>query len=319
MKRIIYILIVLPFIISAQDVEFSQFYSSGIYLNPALTGYKGDNCITSVYRNQWPSIPKSYNTQFVGYEKRIKKYNMGLGGYVLNDIAGEGSLKRQSFTLVYSKQLRLSKKIYASFGLKGGYVINTINWNNLTWGDMIDARKGFVYSTNQPRNLMNSNYFDAGVGGIVYTEKLYAGFAMEHINHPGDKLLSLYENHFIPVRYKVHLGGKFKLSPYPNRPSVYMSPQLIYTRQNKSQQFTYGSYFIFKNVIAGLLFRQKESVIFLTGVQKDHFRVAYSYDLGVTRLMNRSGGAHELSFGYIINSPDQFKKKKFKTLSCPLF
>lgn len=304
---------------TSQDVEFSQFAASNLYLNPALAGYKGGNVITTIYRNQWPDIPNSYNTQFISYDRKLQKHDAGIGGYIFSDVAGEGSLKRQNFVLVYSKQVRLSRKWYTSFGVKAGFSHNSINWGKLTWGDMIDAREGFVFSTNQPRKKPQSNYFDAGGGAILYSNKFYVGFAFEHINRPNDNLLALYAKNKVPVRYKVHLGNKFRLNPYPNHLPIFVSPQLIYTRQNKSEQFTYGANFSYKKYIAGLLFRQKESLIILLGTEMNQFRIGYSFDLGVTRLMNYSGGAHELSLSYRIEPSDKVNKKKYKTLSCPLF
>ena len=55
-----------------QDIHFSQFYETSILRNPALTGiFTGDYKVGVVYRNQWSSISKPFQTAVVNAETRI--------------------------------------------------------------------------------------------------------------------------------------------------------------------------------------------------------------------------------------------------------
>ena len=303
----------------AQDVEFSQFYASRVYLNPAFAGLKGDNSFTTTYRNQWPGIQNAYDSYFMSFERKMKQHNAGLSLYYIGDIAGEGNLRRQAFTFVYAKQVRFSKNFHGSFGLKAGYNINSINWSNLTWGDMIDARQGFVYSSNQPRGNNSEQFFDAGGGAIFYTDKLYGGIALEHLNRPKFGMLQLYDDSRLPVRYKVHFGANIPVSYMPNASQFNVAPQIIYTRQGTAQQFVVGSYVILNKFSLGVWHRVKESMIFNAGVEHDQFRFGYSYDLGTNKLMAYTGGAHELSLTYVFDFYNKEKVKKFRVLHCPSF
>jgi len=300
-------------------VEFSQFYASRVYLNPAFSGLTGDNSFTTTYRNQWPGIQNAYDSYYVAYERKMKQHNAGLSAYFISDIAGDGNLKRQAFNLVYAKQFQFSRDIFASFGLKFGYNINSINWNNLTWGDMIDARQGVVYSSNQPRGNNNDQYFDAGTGLLVYSKNWYGGVALEHINRPEYGLLQLYDDSKLPIRYKAHFGANFKTTYLPNAPAFTISPQIIYTRQATNQQFVVGTYVIFNKFSLGVWNRVKESFIFSAGMEHEQFRFGYSFDLGTQNLMAYSGGAHELSLTYIFDFHNKEKVKKFRVIECPSF
>jgi len=300
-------------------VEFSQFYASKIYLNPAFTGLRGDNSITTTYRNQWPAIRHAYESYFVSYDRKLKEHEAGISIYFLNDVAGEGSLRRQSLAFIYSKQVRFSKNIYASFGLKGSYNINSINWNNLTWGDMIDARNGFIYTTNQPRGSNSEKHFDSGAGAIVYSDKIYGGIAIEHLNRPKFGMLSLYNNPRIPIRYKIHAGGNIPLQYMPNASKINIAPQIIYTQQSESKQLILGTYFILNKFSVGVWNRIKDSFILSAGLDNDNIRFGYSFDIGTNKLMTYSGGAHEISLTYLLDYKQKEKKKKYKVISCPLF
>ena len=56
----------------AQDIHFSQFYETAILRNPALTGiFSDDYKIGVVYKNQWSSISKPYQTGLASGELRI--------------------------------------------------------------------------------------------------------------------------------------------------------------------------------------------------------------------------------------------------------
>ncbi len=305
--------------IVAQDIEFSQFYSSKNYLNPAFTALSHDQSFTSTYRNQWPGIKNAYDSYFVSFDRRLKGKQAAFGLYYLGDIAGEGALQKQSIAFQFAKHIRFSRNIYGSFGLKGSYNSTSIKWDRLVWGDMLDARNGIVYSTSQQQGASNSQYFDTGAGFLMYSDKLQGGFAIEHINRPQEGLLSIYETSIIPIRYKLHLGGNIAIQTVPNAPIITLSPQIIYTQQGKTNQTIVGSYLSYNQFSIGLWHRINDSFIILLGAIKDNFKFGYSYDIGSNKLMSHSGGAHEISISYSMNFTKGKKQRKYKVISCPVF
>jgi len=57
---------------TAQDPNFSQFYSSPLTLNPALTGkFNGTFRVAGNYRNQWPEISQAFITSSVSLDMPI--------------------------------------------------------------------------------------------------------------------------------------------------------------------------------------------------------------------------------------------------------
>lgn len=317
--NILTIFILLSSITMGQDVEFSQFYSSATYLNPSLAGLREDNVFAMTYRNQWPAIKNAYESAYVSYERSLRGHNAGLGVFFINDVAGEGTLKRQQLALVYSKQVRFSHKLYGSFGLKGTYNVSSINWDALTWGDMIDLRKGVVYNTMQPMKRNSMSYVDAGAGAVLYTDEFFGGVSIEHLLRPDYGMLSLYNSTRIPLRYKVHLGGNIPINDAPNSINFTIAPQLIYTRQEKSSQLVVGGYAILNKISMGLWHRLKDSYIISLGTEIDKFRCSYSFDLGANKLIAHSGGAHEVSITFLFEHYRKEKKKKHKLMSCPKF
>src|SRR5438445_10920179 len=85
----------------AQDLHFSQFFNSPLTTNPANTGFipDADYRIGAHYRNQWSSILASpYKTVSVFgdaqlFRNRLENGWLGIGGFILSDAAGSGSLR----------------------------------------------------------------------------------------------------------------------------------------------------------------------------------------------------------------------------------
>ena len=86
-------------------------------------------------------------------------------------------------------------------------------------------------------------------------------------------------------------------------------------------QLNYGFYLNYYPFAVGIWYRQSfrnpDAVIFMFGLQHERVRVAYSYDLTVSKLANLSGGAHEVSLQLLLPCPE--RKRVMKDLVCPTF
>src|SRR6202012_57059 len=89
-----------PLKVSAQDLHFSQFFNAPLLVNPANTGFlpEADYRLGANYRNQWSTIMQvPYQTMSIFgdaqvFRNRIDNGWLGLGGVLLRDVAGSGSL-----------------------------------------------------------------------------------------------------------------------------------------------------------------------------------------------------------------------------------
>src|SRR5690606_24287504 len=113
-----------------QDIHFSQFYETSILRNPALTGFFSDDYkVSVVYRNQWSSISRPFQTGVLSAETRIPVrgeandfVSIGLLGYY--DKAGSISLQTTAVypAINYNKSLGGNQNSYLSVGFTGGYI-----------------------------------------------------------------------------------------------------------------------------------------------------------------------------------------------------
>lgn len=307
---------------SAQDPAFSQFYANPLYLNPAFAGATPKGCPRANlnYRDQWPGIGRTYVTTSASWDQHINAIGGGLGVMVAQDRSGAGALNTTHASLLYSYHLEVNRKFSVKAGFEASYRSISLDWSDLTFGDMIHPRDGFVYSTQEDiaNNATTRSFPDFSAGFIGYSENLFFGFAAHHLTTPNQGFISESQ---LPTKITAHIGGNIPLSKYSNNVTT-ISPNFLYQRQQDFQQFNYGVYVNRGAIVGGLWARHSlkniDSFILMLGLIQDSFKFGYSYDITLSNLKNSNTlGAHELSF--TIFMPCRSKSKSFNTISCPQF
>jgi type IX secretion system PorP/SprF family membrane protein len=314
---ILYLLCTATNIAFAQDPTFTQFYANPIYLNPAFAGSHGCARFSLNYRNEWPKISGNYQTYSASYDQYFKSISGGIGVLVTHDEQGQGTIKTSMLGLAYSYHLKLSRKFSLLFGARAAWYQKSLDWDKLTFGDMIDPRKGFIYQTGDEKRGGNAGFFDASGGILGYSKHFYIGAAVHHLNRPNESMII--GNSPMPMRFTGHMGADIKIgskSKYNNGTSI--MPSIIYQYQNGFQEINIGTYLKYSNLTIGAWFRNRDAFILAVGINTGTFKVGYSYDITVSKLNNGiSGGSHEVSLGFNLNC--KAKPVTFRTISCPSF
>ena len=301
---------------NAQDPVFSQFYSAPLQLNPGLAGIAYGPNISINYRNQWPSLNSAYQTYAVSYDQFFNDFNSGVGISVLSDNAGNGILKTNKVSLFYSYRVKINHQWEMRLGLEAGFFQTRLDWNKLVFLDQLDPQFGPIspggtpYPSEevQPDNL-NQAYFDMGVGGVIYSEKLYVGVTLKHLNTPGQGYLDINNNLSggLPIRWSVHAGSEFKLNRGNNQYwQPFISPGVMFVSQGASRQINVGTMIGFGEFYGGVWYRHAnknpDAVIGAIGFRTGAFKITYSYDATISKLSFDSGGSHEIGINITIDN-----------------
>jgi type IX secretion system PorP/SprF family membrane protein len=320
MKNFISFLIVLIVSLNvySQDLEFTQFYANPISLNPAFAGSHGCPRFNMNYRDQWPSLSGSYVSYTASYDQYISSISGGLGILLVNDVQAK-TISTTSGSLIYSYHTPINRKWTLTFGAKASWVQKSLDWSKLTFGDMIDPRKGFIYKTgDHPKQGGSNGFFDVSSGFVVFSKTFNLGVAANHLSQPNESMIGNIDDP-LPMRLTAHASANINLgksSKYTN--STTLMPSLIYTYQNGFSQLNIGTYVKYSNMTFGAWYRSFDAFILTFGVNTGTFKVGYSYDVTASKLNNGvSGGSHEVSLGLNLNCKP--KSKKYKTISCPSF
>lgn len=302
----------------AQDPQFTQFYANPLYLNPAFAGSHGCPRFALNYRNQWPSLSGNYVTYSASYDQYFKTISGGFGVIATHDQQGQGTIYTTQLGLIYSYHLRVNRKFSMLFGAQAAWQQKHLDWDKLTFGDMIDPRRGFIYQTGDVPRGGNRGFFDASAGIVGYSKRFFFGFAAHHLNMPNESMI-VGESR-LPMRFTGHVGAEIPLgakSKY-NANAASIMPNIIYQYQNGFQELNIGTYVKYGIFQAGFWYRNRDAFIVTLGINTGKFKVGYSYDVTVSKLNNGvSGGSHEVSLGINLNCKK--KPQSFRTISCPSF
>ncbi len=304
----------------AQDPEFTQFYANPLYLNPAFAGTARCPRLVMNYRNQWPALSGNFVTTSASYDQHVEAIQGGLGLIVTNDQAGQ-TLSTTSISGIYSYQQPISRTFSIKAGFQATYFQKSVDWSQLTFGDQIDPRKGFIYETQDVPRGGTVNNVDFSAGLLGFSEKFFAGVAVHHLNEPNESLVVGTSR--LPMKWTGHAGAVIPIDRRSRYSESSISPNILYRRQGEFEQLNLGLYVNKGPIVAGVWYRgllpasYRDAFIVVVGIQTDVLRFGYSYDVTISELTPSTGGAHEISM--TIQFDCRPKRRKFRTISCPSF
>lgn len=288
---------VIPFAIFAQqEAQFTQYNDNMLYYNPAYAGSREVMNITALYRQQWVGIEGAPVTQSLAFHTPLKYESIGLGVSVLNDKIGP--LNQTWLNVDASYTLRFKRhKGKLSFGVKGG-----INLVNNRVGDLYATDQNDILSSGYLKNEMLPNFG----GGIYYhTDKFYVGVGVPRIieSKPDFNQLNFDDQR----HYYASIGGYFKF----NRMLKLRPSAMFKVTDNAPFALDLSASLIYYDKLwLGANYRLNESAGILFQYQfSNQFKLGYSYDFSVNKLMRFNYGTHEILLSYDF----MFKKKSLST------
>lgn len=313
-------LITAPCILFAQDIHFSQFYFSPLYLNPSQTGLmEGDYRIAANFRDQWGNwtrIGAPYLTSSVSFDTKLKADGvikndfLGAGIYLFSDKAGDGNFKTTNISIsgAYHKILNEQNASLISIAPQIGIAQKSIDYSALFWDNQITSTGvDNQIPSGESLNGFSSRYFDIGLGGSFSskpTNKIHyqTGIAAYHLTKPKESFLG--GNNRINRRLAAHAGAKISTEG-----EFDIIPSLLYMKQGSLNQLNIGSAIRFNSLISGsgiqfgLWYRNtqnSDALILMTGIEYNNFTIGMSYDANVSGLsaISKGRGAYEIAIIY---------------------
>lgn len=322
---------------NSQDIQFSQFYAVPLYQNPAFAGSAHRTRAILHQRLQWPRLDAKYVTSLFSVDHYLANYKSGIGLMVFRDWQGGGTINSTDVSLHYSYEVNLSSQLTFRPGLTISAVNRSIDYARLRFPSQYNDTTGFVNGSLSPLSGEEPRlwYPDIGSGGIIYSDKIWFGFAAHHLNLPNQSFVKNVAR--LPI--KASFTGGYKIVINEAKNSAYLeqskefaiTPTFHYKFQGKADQLDLGIYGFYDQYVLGFWYRgipvkryqprvqNNESMIFLIGWKVKWLSVTYSYDLTVSRLAQAgSGGAHELNLTYLHHKLPK-RHKPMKRLPCPQF
>lgn len=320
--------------LSAQDTQYSQFYSNPLYLNPAMAGTAPDTRVGINHRILWPSLPNAFTSSSVSIDHHSAALQSSFGLLMSKDSEGSADLNSTSVSFTYGYEAHLTDDLVIRPAVQFGYAFRGFDQTKLLFGDQIEFGADAVSSDPGFNAIKIRDYWDFNTGFLIYTSKFWMGFAAHHLTKPNLSLVNGTSN--LGVRYSLHAGTRIPLGNAIWRGKIFptVAPSVLYKRQGNFQQLDAGATFHLQPVIFGLYYRglpflsksfdqiNHDAVIVQIGLDYYDFEFGYSFDISLSRLdAVTGGGAHEFALQYRFRLPYHPKKipKRSRRVRCPAF
>lgn len=280
-----------------------------------MAGIQNESRFSLNYRNHWPGIKNAFVTKNISFESPIKQTASNWGVNIYQDQAGDGQMTVSSVSPVYAYDLKASDQLYLRFGIRPAYVSKTINWNDLVFEDMLSPEGELINISSQDFGE-SIHYFDLSSGFMLYTERHFMGFAVDHINQPDAGLLGNNGLEKLDARLTFHAGSELSLSQYRE---VKLLPNILYTKQGTFNKFQLGAYLNASALQLGFWYSSQKSITAVLGYTGKKFRFAYSYDIYNSSYYGAQLNSHEISYAQMVNFNSRARKKRYRKPPCPKF
>ncbi|MGD0711817.1 MAG: PorP/SprF family type IX secretion system membrane protein [Bacteroidales bacterium] len=319
----------------AQDIHFTQYYTSPLNLNPGMTGFfDGTQRYTFQNKTQWESVTVPFTTLSASCDmpilKRYLKHDLFGGGIVIyRDQEGDSKYgtTQVNLSLSYIRSVSTLNNQFVSFGLQAGAAQRTIDYSQLIFDDQWDGTSfNPALSNNEQFATRNFFFFDLSAGSywsiIQHNGNQFsAGVSLFHINKPRQ---SLFGNNDVRLARKPLINGNALLMVTDK---IKLCPGILIMHQETYNEIDIGSlvkYIVVPaevNYLAlsfGLYYRVGDAFNLIAGLDYHDFALGVSYDINSSNLVPASHyrGGFELTLMYIVNKN---KKNYVKKIPCPIF
>src|SRR5688572_12600871 len=257
MKRyfLISCLLITTRLTNAQDPSFSQFFSSPLNVNPALTAnINADWRVITNLRDQWIGPASPYVTGTASFDTKVMQEKMpdgsgnnylGLGTMLMFDRAMSGIVNSTYASLNLSYNIKLSEGYYTErIGVGFGAIFGDKNMD-FSRVDFEEQFTGFGFNRNLPTGetaLSNMKPYVSASAGLTYSAKTEKtnfdlGVAAFHLNKPRQTFLKD-DNEFLAIRKVAHAN----FETFINERAV-INTNAIYQYQKKASYFSVGGAF----------------------------------------------------------------------------
>ena len=306
----------------SQDMNYTQYFSTPIYYNPAYTGINSGVRARFLYRNQWPSLPVSYKSYFFSADlgDRNLPGSGGLGIMINQDTPGVGLINNFGAALTIGVRIPITSFMVTQIGVKAGIMQRKVNWDDMVFASQLDPKYGNIYtSTFIPPDANSRVVPDFGVGGVLQFINPQGnvggniGFSVDHIFKPDVSFLSSGSSPY-PRKWVGQFdliiatgpGGSSMMSRGGGEEPLKINIGGIYQNQASLNSLQVGLNLLKYNVYVGGWFKSTmtgvvNSALALVAGYKYSFyedmniKFMYSYDLQISGALQGTGGAHEIS------------------------
>ena len=324
------------FLAMSQDPTFSQFYTAGLYLNPAIIALEETATLSAHSRTQWRETGANFQTNQLSVMVPIPRKEVlegfwgGVGISAFQDKSVNGTLNTGGVNVTFSTNVKMSKKSQVTLGIQGGMIQKSVDLNSFTWASQYNPFIGYDGSIDPGIGGIGNKVFLPDVSaGVLYfynynedfnDSKMdgYVGLSAYHLNQANEALVTGATSK-LPILYKLHAGLDIQLGY-----KMSLNPNVLVTLQADNMQVNAGTYFNYlfsplverwnpAFVMIGGWYRLQDAFIMSAGMGGAYYTLAFSYDMNASSLRDVVGNASAYELSLKLKKP----AKKLKSHHTP--
>jgi type IX secretion system PorP/SprF family membrane protein len=259
------------------------------------------------------------------FNDRFENGWLGVGGAMLQDVAGSGNLTstKAYASIAYHQLLGLNSLLSGGFNL--GFTQKRVDVNKLSFNSQWNGKFFDVsFPSGEPLNFSSTTYFSlqAGINYTYFaTDNLYLNFGLSaaNINRPNETFFATNTAvNRVETRYTAFANASLKVQDvWILNPNVYVSKMGTATEivagmmaQRDLSAERNGSL----QLLAGMYYRSNDAIIPTVGFDIKNVKITFNYDATFSSLKayNQSNGAYEISI-----VKNGLYKGREKNIKCP--
>ncbi len=305
-----------------QDMNYTQYFSTPLYVNPAFTGINTGVRARFLFRDQWPAAPIAYKSYYFSADlgDRALPGAGGLGLVVQSDNPGAGLINNLNAAITIGVRIPITSFLVAQVGVKAGIMQRRISYDDLVFTSSLDPRYGNIYQSGfTDFNASKRVVPDFGAGGLLQFSSTEGnitgniGFAVDHIFKPDVSFLSVGSSQY-PRKWVGHFDLVISTGPGGSSNAMYASASEplkvniggLYMNQANLNSLEVGLNLLKYNIYLGCWYKStltgvvNSSCAILAGYKFNFYdnmsvKFIYSYDIQISGALQGTGGAHEIS------------------------
>ncbi len=279
---------------SQSAIQFSQYFSNQLVLNPAYAGSEDALSLTMVHRNQWSGVDGAPKTTTLTAHTMFKNQHTGLG---VNFFVDQINIhKNVNFSGIYSYRIKTGKNSYLNLGLQAGIYYLNSDYTSLIGGTQIDD-PGIGYEN------ISESAFQFGTGIYFKNKNLEVGLSapilystgIDHMDNESS-FLGTTQHYFLFTRYKIRISPDVQLNPgfllksNPGWPLAYDINVDTWIKEVLMLAVSYRSYETISSIVQVKVLPQ--------------MKIGYSFDFPLSKAQSRNFNSHEIMINYLFKYKD---------------
>lgn len=300
MKKCLYILILIMIGITSkgQDVNFSQYFNSGMNLNPAIIATDDYFRFTGLYRQVNFVQDVTSNSTYLMLNRPLYYNDNRYGGFGFSILADHGGgmlpIKYEGASLAYAHNLKIGSLSFLSLGLQAGYYQRKLDYSEFSTGSQWVDGNGYNNSLNNGEiyDNLSTTGIELSSGLFWYIPianndyKAYVGMSMYNLNKPDYSFFGAESR--VPLRYMLSGGYQF----FEKNKFSFM-PQVLWYNSYNHDYFDVGMRWKYKfealtasdiigkgSIDLYTFYHVKRGLMAGAGINQDRFAFSISYDFG---------------------------------------